>query len=534
MEAFNLINIEIFKAIGWTVIHSIWQFLILLAILKVLLRLIKGSSSKLRYYASLLVIVLSLYTSWLTFRYEYHLVQNNTEGTITGDVFPNITTPDSQIQEESGLLVSTSSPALLYFINKITPYIAFLWMLGIIFYLGRIFGSSLHLRRLRELQPQKYPNVEEKLIYLCNRMQIKQKISLIISSKIFEPVTFGTIKPIILIPLTYVTKVPMEQLEMILAHELSHIKRHDFLINMIQTSFEAIYFFNPFFILISKTARDERECCCDDMAIQYCGNEKAMAIALANLKIITSYPELSLAASPLKSTLNGRVSRLMHPSRKTCMSLKTSLFLLVLTSLTLVLFTKCIKDTNNPALPTATDTLTQLLTDNQADHKVEVFNYSYRGQIHDIFLVSKSRGGKVLYAYLDGTTASKDQLQKINELISRKTNVIIKTSSKMDAKNDFGTDTMRLTLEINSIKGLIKSGKAIQEQESRLIVLNNQLNLIRKKIIEKDMRNYQEEANAIPYDVELHQLLNEIIVSKNYTTEQRMKLNKLILKKNAY
>ena len=156
------------------------------------------------------------------------------------------------------------------------------------------------------------------------------------------PCVVGWIKPTVLIPVSAFTGLSVDDLEMIVAHELAHIRRHDVLVNYIQSAIETVLFFNPAVWWISRRIRVEREHCCDDIAAEVCGNRLAYARALTNLEGLRSTrPHLAPAADG--TSLLKRVRRLAgmprNASRWSGFSLVSVLSLIILLMLSVSSFT---------------------------------------------------------------------------------------------------------------------------------------------------------------------------------------------------
>ncbi len=546
MQVSEWINTEMFKVIGWSIIHSIWQSLILFAALKVFLLIIKKNNSNLRYFTGISILLGVIICSIYTFQHEYKFfIHNNIQPliTTTNSLKGNLQVPPDDTNLTSDSKVGTGLN-FLNFLNNISPYLAVVWIIGMLFYSTKILNSSFYLKRLSRLPTEFYPEANKKIGVLCDKMGINKIIRLIITNKVSQPLTFGYFKPIIILPFSYVTQVPMEQLEMILAHELSHIKRHDFLVNLLQASLEAIYFFNPFFQSISDIVRNEREYCCDDMASTFCGNDKTMAIALTNLKILTMHPKLSLSAAPVKNIFHERVYRLIYPTSKSKLSIANSFLTFVIITFTILLLTKCVYDhkeipnLKNTNLPERSDYLKQLLADNQANHKIDVLAYENANQKHEIFLVSTIKG-KPLYAYLDGTALSDNQLNQVFDVIKSKRTISMSdvTSIPQTPEQIRMNRIVQLNNEVDFLDKAIKRTEA-EQSSNHSYDLKNKLNFLKERYAIKageikalSMENYSDEVRNIPVEVQLHELLTKIIVNREYTVEERKKLNELINQK---
>jgi beta-lactamase regulating signal transducer with metallopeptidase domain len=117
------------------------------------------------------------------------------------------------------------------------------------------------------------------------------------SSLVDAPTVIGFLKPVILLPTSALTGLSMQQLELLLAHELAHIRRHDYLVNILQSVIETLLFYHPAVWWVSHRIRVEREHCCDDVAVRVSGNAVVYAKALATLETLRHEPQLALAAN---------------------------------------------------------------------------------------------------------------------------------------------------------------------------------------------------------------------------------------------
>ncbi len=542
MKITGWLNTEIFKVIGWSIIHSIWQFLILFAVLKVLLLVINRKRSTLRYYTGLIILSTAVICSVFTFWHEYNLFFGTETQTSINTVYPVESGSVINANFIAPIHITKTAPVQMFlnFLNTVSPYLTFCWIVGMLLYLIRIVNGSFYLNGLRKLTSEQHPEINKKVTELKDKMQVGKSIKLIITHSINEPSTFGWLKPVILLPCSYIAQVPIEQMEMILAHELAHIKRYDYGVNLIQTGLEAIYFYNPFFRAISNIIRDEREFCCDDMAAAYCGNEKAMAIALANLKVLTSYPHLALAVAPVRNVFNERIHRLVYPAGKPKL-IKSSFFSLITIILTLIFLTKFVYgDKEAATLPSAADSIKQLLTDNQANFKETLLTYTKADKDHEIFLVSTIYGNP-LYAYLDGIPATKKQMRQLTKVMQQKRTVTpaeiaAATKDSVSIRAGRHWQIYMETDSINKIIGQTKSAIVAQpsaDMENKLKYLNHQVDILNKEEVDLSMEEYRAEVKNIPVDVKLHVLLTKIIQNKEYTAAERKELNDLARKRQG-
>src|SRR5439155_5091815 len=123
---------------------------------------------------------------------------------------------------------------------------------------------------------------------LARRLHITRVVTLLESSLVDVPTVIGWLKPVVLLPASALGALSPQQLEAILAHELAHIRRHDYLVNLLQTLVETLLFYHPAVWWLSRRIRIERENCCDDLAVSLCGDPVAYANALADLESLRS------------------------------------------------------------------------------------------------------------------------------------------------------------------------------------------------------------------------------------------------------
>jgi hypothetical protein len=149
------------------------------------------------------------------------------------------------------------------------------------------------------------------------RFFIERKVGIQISHAINVPATLGFMKPIILLPVASINHLSISQVESIIMHELAHIKRHDYLVNILVSLVETILFFNPFAHLLSKQVRKECELCCDDAVLNHQKDPGQYAYALLLLERTRQQFALAVAATGSEGQLLGRVKRILkQPEQK--------------------------------------------------------------------------------------------------------------------------------------------------------------------------------------------------------------------------
>lgn len=325
MEQF--ISRDLIDALGWTVLHSLWQAMLVALLMAGIMIVLQSRRAKLRYYLAntslLLVVGLAIYTFWSI--YFSSQAVGATEGVFL-------------ITEGGGGMAVGASSAWAFFeeyFNAHLPLIVVIWLMGMVLFLLRMLGGLAYVEYIKNRYTKEMPEDWQlllKTLYL--KLNIKRKVGLLESALVHVPLVVGWAKPVILIPIGAINGLTKEQVEAVLAHELAHISRHDFLFNIIQSIVEVMFYFNPAVWWISANIRMERENCCDDDALELCGDRLAYAKALVVLQEQKNgrYPMMAMAFSANKKQLLKRISRILnHPQNKSRIMEK-----LVITSLLLI------------------------------------------------------------------------------------------------------------------------------------------------------------------------------------------------------
>lgn len=227
------------------------------------------------------------------------------------------------------------------------PWLVAFWVCGVaLFTLRAAVGWGwilLGARRGREPAPAA---LRRRLAGLADALGIRRVVRVFVSRRVSVPSVFGWLRPVVLLPVSALTGLPPDQLEAILAHELAHVARHDFLVNCLQAVVEALLFYHPAVWWLSKRIREERELCCDAVAVEICGDRVMYSRALLALE--ESRNAFALAATG--GSLKERIMQLLQPSevRRTGSSLS-----LVIAALVLVVGGWCAVSAQTPPAPPA-------------------------------------------------------------------------------------------------------------------------------------------------------------------------------------
>ena len=198
--------------------------------------------------------------------------------------------------------------------TRVVSWLAVVWLAGVLLLLGRLAGGWWLTSRLRTRGAQTACAEWGALLEAAmQRVGVARPVRLLISVHVDAPMVIGWLRPLILMPASALTGLPREHVAALLAHELAHIRRHDYLVNLAQSIVEALLFYHPAVWWVSGQMRAERELCCDDAAVAVGGDVLTYARALAGFEGLR--PSHVRSAVPANAhSLRGRIRRLLHPS----------------------------------------------------------------------------------------------------------------------------------------------------------------------------------------------------------------------------
>jgi len=194
------------------------------------------------------------------------------------------------------------------------PAVVATWLLGVFAFSIRLFGGWRFAARLRSTAHPGCTAWQRTLQKVAKQVGASQSVRLLVSSLVDVPTVIGWLRPVILVPVEHLAGLPFEYIEALLAHELAHIRRRDYLASILQGVAEAVLFYHPAVWWISQQIRAERELCCDDLAVDAIGDALSYARALAKLESLhPARVAPGLAANG--GSLLHRIQRLIEPSR---------------------------------------------------------------------------------------------------------------------------------------------------------------------------------------------------------------------------
>ena len=287
-------------AVGWTLLHSLWEGAVVSAALAVALTALR--SSRARYAAACAAMLVMLAAFGVT------LVRLMPEG-LDG---PRTARPPAFPAWSVATEMGASSPSYPWLAAAI-PWLAPFWIAGVwIFYLRHLAGWISVGRLRRRGVCCAPPRWQTETARLSARLRLSRPVLLLESCLADAPMVVGHFRPYILMPVGLLAGLPAGQVEAILLHELAHIRRCDYLVNVLQRSVEGLLFYHPAAWWISRVIRSEREYCCDDEVVRTSGNAREYAVALAALEQ-NRWSGRQSAVAATGGSLVKRIRRLLYP-----------------------------------------------------------------------------------------------------------------------------------------------------------------------------------------------------------------------------
>lgn len=303
----DIINYNTSSALGWTLIHSIWQGFAILLVFGILYYIFKPSIT--RYRLGIGALTLQFVAAIATFFTVYQPVSTSTalQSNLTfGNFFLN----------NPNLIFTPKKLSLLqqveFFLQNNLDVFVMIWLVGTTLLLLRLLVGFTHVQSLKVQQVNPISaDIQALMNNLLEKTQMPATIKLLESARASVPMTIGWLKPVVLLPVGMASGLTIKQLEAILAHELAHIKRYDYLVNIFQNFIEIVFFFHPATWFISGKVRDERENCCDDFAVEICGDSLVLAKALTQVASYQQQPRLAMAFGAKRQTFMDRIKRII-------------------------------------------------------------------------------------------------------------------------------------------------------------------------------------------------------------------------------
>ena len=312
MTAAPLFTGQFFGALGWALFHFLWQGALVAVALTALRLVLANRPPATRYAAACAALALMLALPVAT---ALSIARDDAPHPIEAAAAPGSA---ASVGLSAGPEIAPRGSEPLFpdsvqtRLEAFRPWALLLWFAGVVLFSLRFLGGFRTANRLTRLGTT--PAAEEwqaKLAALCRRLSVTRPVRLLESAIVKVPTAIGALRPAILIPASVFTGLPARGIEALLAHELAHVRRHDYLVNLLQTLVETLLFYHPAVWWVSSRVRIEREECCDDLAITATGDARSYARALVRLEEMRgAAPALAVAAAG--GNLWKRVVRLLR------------------------------------------------------------------------------------------------------------------------------------------------------------------------------------------------------------------------------
>lgn len=327
----NIIAASFIRALCWTLIHSLWIGAIA-ALMGASVLLVKRLTAATRY--NLLTAILGLFVIATSLVFYQQLNGSNYQpaGLEPGNSISSTLMPD---QSGNSILQMVET-----WCNANAPWIVAIWFIIFCVHCMSTIKSVYALNRIRtkgihEVTPQWKKVVNDLRI----TMGIRSPVVIKASELVQQPVVIGFLRPLILVPIGLLMNLPADEAEAILLHELAHIKRRDYFVNLLQSFVESAFFFNPGVWWLSQRIRDEREHCCDDAAVSVTGDKTGFVRALVSFNELYVH-KYAMGFAGRRHGLLERARRIVHAEQFTFSGLeRLSFIMFFITGIVILSFT---------------------------------------------------------------------------------------------------------------------------------------------------------------------------------------------------
>jgi beta-lactamase regulating signal transducer with metallopeptidase domain len=341
LQTIHTLSQPLVESLGWSLVHFLWQGLVLANVLLFLLFFLRRRSANARYLAACGVLLAMAACPVATFAWIWchaDLRPPVAEADIELQVVPfDAPLPDGSFADRTAAAgpalsawegpageereaspeqapppAATSSfmPGLLHAVERTIPWLVLAWLAGVAACSLRLGLGWLRLRQLKSAGSDAAVQWQDVAAGLAQRLGVSRPVRFLESLLVEVPTVVGWLRPVVLLPARALTGLTPAQLESLLAHELAHIRRNDYVVNLLQTLIETLLFYHPVVWWVSGRVRQEREHCCDDLAVRVCRDRLGYVRALAALEELrATAPRLVVAAGD--GSLLQRVRRLL-------------------------------------------------------------------------------------------------------------------------------------------------------------------------------------------------------------------------------
>jgi uncharacterized protein (TIGR03435 family) len=297
------------QALGRALLHFLWQGALLALLLSIVRTIAPPSAARLRYAAASLIMLTMPVALIVTAAWDSRSQPRRVAAVPRPSLQAPAITPRQAVYDAP----TSNAPHA-----GITGWAVGIWMIGVLLLSARVAGGWAAVGKLKRTASPAAPELEDIVRRLKRRLRVSAPVRLCTSAMVRVPTAIGWLRPYILLPVTALTGLSEAQIAAILAHELAHISRNDYLLNLLQTVIETVLFYHPAVWWVGRQMRLERENCCDDMAVAVCGSAFEYAGALAEMEQLRDRipaPALAATGGDLLARIRRVLGREDHPSR---------------------------------------------------------------------------------------------------------------------------------------------------------------------------------------------------------------------------
>lgn len=336
------LSTPIAESVGWALVHSLWQGSLIWLLVWGALKVLHSYSARLRFNLLLggVLLMLGCFGGTLLWQLQLNAQVSSSAVRLSADHLGSL------LLSLNGRSFANDEAASTWlqlsdWISRQLPYITALWMAGMLMLAVRLVLNWWYIGRLRS---RSLPPPDSQWQQLVNqhsqRLGLRRKVSLLESAAVQAPLTFGWLRPVILVPLGMLAGLNPQEINCILTHELAHIRRSDYLVNLLVSIAQAVLFFHPFVWWASRQLDIEREHATDDLALSLTGDSLTYAKALVQVAMfVEESPVLAAAfANSHQPVLLHRVRRILQPTPTRSLRFNWSRIVAVLLALGIVLW----------------------------------------------------------------------------------------------------------------------------------------------------------------------------------------------------
>ena len=547
----NLFNITGIHAVFSMLVHSLWIGALAALLAGIIITLTKKQSPQIRY--QLLTGLLGLFAICMVlvfysaFTNEIHIVAH---GNNTMNVAVTSATVDaSYIHLEQKNVFA----AFISLIRANAGIIVSVWLMVIIFRCLQLVSGLNSLQRMKRRWTMEAGNHwNQKLLELAAKLAIKRPVVFLQSSLAKVPMVIGHLKPVLLFPMGLLNNLPQDEVEAILLHELAHIKRNDFLVNLLQQFAEIFFFFNPAVLWISSLIKNERESCCDDMALSITQDKKIFIHALVAFQEYNAGLKYATSFAGSKNHLLNRVKRIITNNNKTLNTMEKLVLAsgIVITCLATVAFNPG-KEKDTIRTVKRNVVKTQIITENRSINTMvesnsnglikrhpgdtipkkqtsaDGYNMNFKGDIDGKRVELKEEHSEIKELYIDGKKIPEDQYVKYQPIIEKIHTQMKEQAMKLKLQADT-LDMQKRKLE-EQAETMETDSKKMQEQSE----LANADMLRQKELMEQHEVQMQKQAERMQKNDSAMSIQSQKMQKDFIRQEEKLKKKQIELQKKV-